>query len=55
MISGIMGGILMFEATITKALFSRKMAARNKPANNWNPHMGNIPEKTPTPTDAALS
>lgn len=52
--SGIMGGILMFEAMITNALFSRKMTARNKPASNWNPHMGSIPEKTPTPTEAAL-
>lgn len=49
-----MGGILMFEAMATNALFSRKMTAKNKPANNWNPHMGRIPEKTPTPTDAAL-
>jgi hypothetical protein len=31
------------------------MTARNNPANNWNPHMGSIPEKTPTPTAAALS
>ena len=49
-----MGGILMFEAMATKALFSWKITARNKPANSWNPHMGRIPEKTPTPTDAAL-
>ena len=49
-----MGGILIFEAMITNALFSRKMKARNSPANTWNPHMGSIPEKTPIPTDAAL-
>jgi len=49
-----MGGILMFEAITTNALFSRKMTARNKPASNWNPHIGSIPEKTPIPTDAAL-
>jgi len=49
-----MGGILMFEAMATNALFSLKMTARNKPATSWNPQMGSIPEKTPTPTDAAL-
>jgi len=49
-----MGGILIFEAMATNALFSRKITAINKPANNWNPQMGSIPENTPTPIDAAL-
>lgn len=54
-ISGIMGGILMLAAIMTKALFNRKKIAVAIAMSNWKPQMGTIPINNPKPTENAFN
>ncbi len=51
MITGIIGGILMFAAMITSILFNRNMNETAMAISIWNPHTGNMPMKIPKPTE----
>lgn len=50
--TGIIGGILMFDPAKVSSLFSLKSAARKNAAPVWNPQMGIIPRKTPRAREA---